>query len=118
MTFELADPRCYAAADTSLLAKLASLLASATDAAQCAGLRDELQDSLKQALLTGRDDLLATALTAVSSPAAGRVLWLALDQAINTPNRPDTRLAARLVCHSSGVRDRGLAWGGGSRNPR
>ncbi len=92
----LPDPRCFAAAGSNPLQQLAARIVDEPDAAQRERFRLELCDDLRQSLRAGRDDLLSDALTEVSSPQAGRWLWEAVDQAVNTPPGDKATLAAAL----------------------
>jgi hypothetical protein len=92
----LPDPRCFAAAHTNPLQKLAEKIVAESDAMQRERFREELQQDLRQTMRAGRDDLLSAALTEVSSPEAGSCLWDAVDQALNTPADDKAGLVASL----------------------
>lgn len=92
----LADPRCFATTTANPLAKLSARAVEAADATQRGPVLEQLQRELREALLAGRDDLLTDAVAEVVSPAAGRLLWEALDRAINTPADRESALAAQV----------------------
>ncbi|MEO8629060.1 MAG: hypothetical protein ABI612_13300 [Betaproteobacteria bacterium] len=96
MLDQLPDPRRYATADGNPLEQQAAKIAGTADGSQRAVLWQALQLDLKNALIAGRDDLISTAVAEVSSAAAGRVLWDAVDEAINAPGHPDAQLVAGL----------------------
>jgi hypothetical protein len=76
------------------MSRLAAQAAEAADATQRRRLLDRLQRDLREALASGRDDLVASALANVISPAAGLMLWDTLDRVMNTPADPGSVLAA------------------------
>jgi len=90
----LPDPRCFATTTADPISRLAAQAARAADALQRQRLLDRLQRSLREALAGGRDDLVTPALTHVISPAAGSMLWEAVDRVMNTPADPGSALAA------------------------
>ena len=93
---ELPDPRCFAATTANPITSLSERAVNPADALQRRAILDELHAELRGALGAGRDDLLTPALAEVVSPAAGRVLWEALDRAINSPGDPHNGLAAQV----------------------
>jgi hypothetical protein len=92
----LPDPRCFAAANANPIRELADRISREPDATQRERFLSELKDDLQQTLAAGRDDLLSSAVSDVSSPQAGRCLWSAVDQAVNTPAEAGATLAASL----------------------
>lgn len=91
----LPDPRCYAAADSNPLLKLATASIDAADATQRIPLANRLEEELRRRLALGGDDALSAALHGVSSAAAGRCLWSAMDRVLGKPD-PDSALAATV----------------------
>ena len=92
----LPDPRCFATSTLDPYGKLSMQVLETTDATQRRSLLDELHGELQQALIAGRDDLLSKLAAEVTSPAAGRILWEAIDRAINSPSDPGGEVAARV----------------------
>jgi len=92
----LPEPRCFAATTVDPLSRLAAEAAQAPDATQRLGLLNQLHNALREALASGRDDLLRHATTNVISPVAGLALLEALDQVIDTPAGPAGDRAARV----------------------
>ncbi len=90
------DPRCFATTTGNPFAKLSACAVEATDATQRRQVLEQLQRELQDALVAGRDDLLTDAVAEVVSPAAGRVLWEALDRAVNTPADRTSALVAQV----------------------
>lgn len=91
----LPEPRCFATTIAEPMSRLAAQAVQAADASQRQRLLDQLQRDLREALASGRDDLLTLAAANTISPAAGLALWEALDRAMNTPADPESALAAR-----------------------
>ena len=93
---ELPDPRCFAANSANPIASLSAQAVEAADATQRRAILDRLHAELRDALASGRDDLLTPALAEVVSPATGRALWQAVDRAINSPADRQSALAAQV----------------------
>jgi hypothetical protein len=91
----LPEPRCFATTIADPVSRLAAQAAHTADASQRQRLLDQLQRDLREALASGRDELLPLAAASAIPPAAGLALWEALDRAINTPADPESALAAR-----------------------
>jgi hypothetical protein len=92
----LPDPRCFATSTLDPYDKLSTQVVEVADATQRQALLKELHGELQQALIAGRDDLLSELAAEVTSPATGRILWEAIDRAINSPSDPSGGLAARV----------------------
>lgn len=92
----LPDPRCFATRTLDPYGRLSAQVVETADATQRQVLLNELHGELQQALIAGRDDLLSELAADVTSPAAGRILWEAIDRAINSPSDPRDGLAARV----------------------
>ncbi|PWT72291.1 MAG: hypothetical protein C5B46_07020 [Proteobacteria bacterium] len=91
----LPDPRCYAAAHTNPLLLHAERSIATADATQRMPLTKRLEKDLRERLARGDDETIKGALLDVSSAAAGRVLWRAIDAALGTPDC-DSALAAAV----------------------
>ena len=81
----LPDPRCFAAPESEPLVRLAIECADAADATQRIPLAARLRQELRGQLAGARECRLRELIECVPSPAAGRCLWEALDQALSTP---------------------------------
>lgn len=81
----LPDPRCFAAAESEPLLRLATECADVTDATQRTPLAERLRRELRNQLVSGRERSLRERIDHVPSPAAGRCLWEAIDQVLSTP---------------------------------
>jgi hypothetical protein len=78
------------------LSGLAAQVAHAADVTQRGRLLNRLHNEVREALASGRDDLLRHATANVISPVAGWILLDALDHVINTPAVASSARAARV----------------------
>jgi hypothetical protein len=91
----LSEPRCFAAMTIDPLSGLAAQVAHAADVTQRGRLLNRLHNEVREALASGRDDLLRHATANVISPVAGWILLDALDHVINTPAVASSARAVR-----------------------